>query len=202
MEMKYSKRYLLLQKLIRFLGILLVIATGLLIIWLYRIGILNDSNMLKAVVVKYEVLGPLIFIVVQIIQVVFPVIPGGVTTVIGFLVFGWWRGFIYNYIGIIIGSFILFLLVKKFGRKFILLFVKEDTFYSYEKRLESKGFENFFILSMVAPFAPADVMVMITALTNMSVKRFLLIIMLAKPFSIVAYSAILIYGGDWAQKWF
>ncbi|EAO61482.1 immunoreactive protein Se23.5, partial [Streptococcus agalactiae 18RS21] len=34
----------------------------------------------------------------------FPVIPGGVTTVAGFLIFGPTLGFIYNYIGIIIGS--------------------------------------------------------------------------------------------------
>ncbi|WP_438477729.1 TVP38/TMEM64 family protein [Streptococcus pluranimalium] len=200
MEMKYSKRYRLWQKTIRFIGFFCLIATGILILWLYHIGILNDTNVLKTVIQKHDLIGPLIFIIIQIIQVVFPVIPGGLTTVVGFWVFGWWQGFIYNYIGIIVGSIILFLLVKRFGRKFILLFLKEDTFFKYEQKLESKHFENLFILSMVAPVSPADIMVMVTALTNMSLKRFIIIILIAKPFSIIGYSALWIYGGDWAKK--
>ncbi len=53
---------------------------------------------------------------------------------------------------------------------------------------------------MVAPVSPADIMVMVTALTNMSLKRFIIIILIAKPFSIIGYSALWIYGGDWAKK--
>ncbi|MEQ9763654.1 TVP38/TMEM64 family protein [Streptococcus jiangjianxini] len=200
MEMNYSKRYRILQKIIRGIGFLCLIATGILILWLYHIGILNDTNVLKTVIQQHNIIGPLIFIAIQIIQVVFPVIPGGLTTVVGFWVFGWWQGFIYNYLGIIIGSVILFLLVKRFGRKFILLFVKEDTFFKYEQKLESKHFENLFILSMVAPVSPADMMVMITALTSMTLKRFIIIILITKPFSIIGYSALWIYGGDWAKK--
>ncbi|MGV3009896.1 TVP38/TMEM64 family protein [Streptococcus thoraltensis] len=200
MEMKYGKRYRLLQQIIRYIGFLCLIATGILILWLYHIGILNNTNVLKSVIKRHELMGPLIFIVIQIIQVVFPVIPGGLTTVVGFWVFGWWQGFIYNYIGIIVGSIILFLLVKRFGRKFILLFVKEETFFKYEQKLESKHFEILFILSMIAPVSPADMMVMVTALTNMSLKRFTTIILITKPFSFIGYSALWIYGGDWIKK--
>lgn len=200
MKMKYSERYRFAQKLIRISSFLALIATGFLVFWLYHIGILHDSNVLKSTLHRYTILGPLIFIAVQIIQVVFPVIPGGVTTVVGFIVFGWWKGFIYNYIGIVIGSIILFALVKRFGRKFILLFIKEDTFFKYERKLESKHFENLFIFSMVSPISPADIMVMVTALTSMSLKRFLIIILLSKPFSIIGYSAMWLYGGDCLKK--
>ncbi|HDR3341929.1 TPA: TVP38/TMEM64 family protein, partial [Bacillus anthracis] len=111
-------------------------------------------------------------------------------------IFGPWLGFLYNYLGIIIGSIILFLLVRIYGRKFILLFVNEKTFYKYEARLETKGFETFFILCMLSPISPADVLVMITGLTRISLRRFILIIMLAKPISIISYSYIWIFGGD------
>ncbi|MFU2164177.1 TVP38/TMEM64 family protein [Streptococcus pluranimalium] len=200
MEIKYSERYRLFQKIIRLIGFLCLLATGVLILWLYHIGILNDTNVLKKVIQRHDLLGPLIFIAIQIIQVVFPVIPGGLTTLVGFWVFGWWQGFIYNYVGIIIGSIILFLLVKQFGRKFILLFVKEDIFFKYEQKLESKHFENLFILSMLAPVSPADIMVMVTALTSISLKRFITIIVIAKPFSIIGYSALWMFGGNWLKK--
>lgn len=62
-----------------------------------------------------------------------------------FLIFGPVTGFIYNYVGIIIGSIVLFLLVKTYGRKFILLFVNDKTFYKYERRLETPGYEKLFI---------------------------------------------------------
>ncbi len=59
MEMKYSKRYRLWQKTIRFIGFLCLIATGILILWLYHIGILNDTNVLKTVIQKHDLIGPL-----------------------------------------------------------------------------------------------------------------------------------------------
>lgn len=54
---------------------------------------------------------------------------------------------------------------------------------------------------MVSPISPADAMVMIIALTNMSLKRFMQIIVIAKPFSIIGYSYLFIFGGD-VIRWF
>lgn len=146
MILQKSRRYIFFQRLIQFLGFLALIGSFVLVVWFYRLGILNDNNALKDLVKRHDVWGPLIFILVQIFQIVFPVIPGGVTTVAGFLIFGPWLGFVYNYIGIIIGSAILFLIVRRFGRRFILLFVNEKTFYKYEAKLETKGYEKFLFL--------------------------------------------------------
>ncbi len=196
MNMKLSKRYRFWQKVIKALGVLALIATLVLVVYLYKLGILNDSNELKDLVHKYEFWGPMIFIVAQIVQIVFPVIPGGVTTVAGFLIFGPTLGFIYNYIGIIMGGVILFWLVKFYGRKFVLLFMDQKTFDKYKYELETSGYEKFFIFCMASPISPADIMVMITGLSNMSIKRFVTIIMITKPISIIGYSYLWIYGGD------
>lgn len=195
------KTYKFMQKLFKILGLLALVGTFFLALWAYRLGILNDSNALKDLVMAYPFWGPVIFIVVQIFQIVFPVIPGGLTTIAGFLIFGPIEGFIYNYIGIIIGSYLLFIIVKIYGRKFILLFVDEKTFYSYERKLETPGYEKLFILCMASPISPADIMVMITGLTNMSSKRFLSIIMIFKPISIIGYSYLFIFGED-LIRWF
>ncbi len=201
MKMHNSKAYSFFQKLFKVLGVIALIGSFIIAFWLYKLGILNDSNALKDLVHYYKFWGPVVFIIVQIFQIVFPVIPGGITTVAGFLIFGPVQGFIYNYIGIIIGSFILFQLVRVYGKKFILLFMDDQTFLKYEKRLETSGFEKFFIICMVSPISPADAMVMIIALTNMSLKRFMQIIVIAKPFSIIGYSYLFIFGGD-VIKWF
>lgn len=196
MKTKMSNQYLLLQKIIQILGIIALIGSIFLVIWLYRLGIMNDSNALKDFVHKYKFWGPFVFVLIQIFQVVFPIIPGGVTTVAGQLIFGPWLGFIYNYIGICLGSIILFWLVKVYGKKFILLFVKEKIFYDYERRLETPGFEKFFIICMISPISPADIMVMIMGLSNMTIKRLTAIILITKPLSIIGYSYLWIFGGD------
>ncbi len=201
MKDQNSKTYKFMQKLFKILGLFALVGTFFLVLWAYRLGILNDSNTLKDLVMAYPFWGPVIFIVVQIFQIVFPVIPGGLTTIAGFLIFGPIEGFIYNYIGIIIGSYLLFIIVKIYGRKFILLFVDEKTFYSYERKLETPGYEKLFILCMASPISPADIMVMITGLTNMSSKRFLSIIMIFKPISIIGYSYLFIFGED-LIRWF
>lgn len=196
MKMHDSKAYFFFQKLFKVLGVIALIGSFVIAFWLYKLGILNDSNALKDLVHYYKFWGPVVFIVVQVFQIVFPVIPGGITTVAGFLIFGPIKGFIFNYIGIIIGSYILFQLVRIYGKKFILLFMDEQTFFKYEKKLETPGFEKFFIICMVSPISPADAMVMIVALTNMSLKRFMQIILIAKPFSIIGYSYLFIFGED------
>lgn len=192
--------YKLSQKIIQVLSILAVIGSVVLVIWLYKIGILNDQNELTQLVKSQGALGSLTYIGIQIIQVVFPVIPGGVTTVVGFLVFGHWWGFVVNYIGISIGSIILFWLARRYGKKFCLLFMSEETYQKYESKIDDKkGYEIFFILCMLAPLAPADVLVMITGLTSMSYKKFITIILLCRPISIVTFSFFWIYGGQWLQ---
>ncbi|MGT2929626.1 TVP38/TMEM64 family protein [Streptococcus dentasini] len=190
------------KKAIEWLGIAILIISAILVIWLFKDGTLSDFDAFKNWVSQYKVLSPLIFILIQIIQVVLPIIPGGVTTIVGFAVFGFWQGLLYNSIGIIIGSIILFSLVQHFGRKFILLFTKEETFKRYEAKLESPGYERLFILCMLSPVSPADLMVMVTGLTNMSLKKFSIIMLITKPISVIGYNLIWELGGKWAYYLF
>ncbi|HEL2509816.1 TPA: TVP38/TMEM64 family protein [Streptococcus suis] len=189
------------QKTIQVLSILTLIGTAIFLFWLYKIGILNDQNILSDLIKSQGALGSLSFLAIQIIQVVFPIIPGGVTTVVGFLVFHFWWGFFLNYLGISIGSIILFWLARRYGKKFCLLFMSEDTFYKYESKIDNKrSYEIFFILCMLSPISPADIVVMITGLTSMSYRKFIMITLLCRPFSVVAYSFFWIYGSQWLQQ--
>ena len=57
---------------------------------------------------RFGMIGALIFVLIQIVQVVFPIIPGGISCLAGVLLFGAVSGFFYNYIGICVGSCIAF----------------------------------------------------------------------------------------------
>lgn len=160
-----------------------------LMFYLYWNGYLQNPAALQSLLKRTGFLAPLIFTAIQIFQVVIPVIPGGVTSAIGVIAFGSFWGFIYNYLGICIGSILLFLLVRKYGRPFILRFVKKEEFDKYSSWLDKgKKFDWFFALAIFFPAAPDDLLCMIAALSRMSLNKFTWIILLGKPAALLVYS--------------
>lgn len=137
----------------------------------------------------FGLLAPLAFIAIQIIQTVLPIIPGGVSSAVGIIVFGPLEGFIYNYVGLLIGAYLAFRLVRRYGKQFILKVVEKKTYDKYIGWLEKgKKFDFFFALAIFLPGMPDDILCMICALTTMSTKRFMLINLLCKPFGLILYS--------------
>lgn len=184
------------RKLINFISIIgLVISIGL-TIYFINLGVFKDLNSLRGLVGDSIILGPIIFILIQILQVVIPIIPGGISTAAGVLIFGPYAGFIYNYVGICIGSIIIFLLGRRYGKPFILSMVSDKTYNKYVGWLDNQNrFEKLFALAIFLPVAPDDALCLMAGLTNISVKKYTWIILLAKPLSIFLYSMALIYGG-------
>jgi len=174
-----------------------VVTSIVLAIYFFNLGVFDNKEALTGLVKNSSYLGILIFIGVQLIQVVIPIIPGGVSTVIGVFLFGPFWGFVYNYIGIVVGSFILFFLGRTYGKPFVKLFVKEKTYNKYVGKLnDNKKWDTLFSILIFLPVAPDDALVLLTSLTNMSFKKFSAIILLGKPVAIAAYSFGLIYLPD------
>jgi len=170
-------------------------------IYFIHLGVFKDQTALEQLVSNRVILGPLIFILIQIIQVVVPIIPGGISNVAGVLLFGPVYGFIYNYLGNVIGSLILFFLGRTYGKPFVQTIVGEKNFNKYIGRLDnSRKWEIFFTIAIFSPIAPDDILVLMTSLTKMTRRKFTAIILLGKPLAIAAYSFILLYGGEFLTK--
>lgn len=168
-------------------GIVLMIS--LITLLLMQEGLLTDLQKLQHFIRGTGAAAPVIFIALQIIQTVIPVIPGGVSSALGVLLFGPFRGFLYNYAGLFAGSLIAFLLAGKYGRKFIISAVGEHAFRKYAGWLEQgRKFDFFFAAAILLPGLPDDMLCMLSALTGMTVQRFILIILLCKPAGLLLYS--------------
>ncbi|MCB2846269.1 VTT domain-containing protein [Streptococcus dysgalactiae subsp. dysgalactiae] len=149
----------------------------------------------QAYLVKFGILAPCLFILIQIVQVVYPVIPGGLTCVLGHVVFGPFLGFIYNTVGIFIGSLISFMLARKYGAQFAKIFVSDDTYNKYIPYLDKgKYFERFLAAAFILPGFPDDFLCMVAGLGKMSLRKFTAIFLLAKPVTLYIYT-ILTYQG-------
>ncbi|BCK47446.1 TVP38/TMEM64 family protein [Streptococcus dysgalactiae subsp. dysgalactiae] len=149
----------------------------------------------QAYLVKLGILAPCLFILIQIVQVVYPVIPGGLTCVLGHVVFGPFLGFIYNTVGIFIGSLVSFMLARKYGAQFAKIFVSDDTYNKYIPCLDKgKYFERFLAAAFILPGFPDDFLCMVAGLGKMSLRKFTAIFLLAKPVTLYIYT-VLTYQG-------
>lgn len=167
---------------------------------LYQMGAFTDKNVMMDLVKGYGIWAPMIFVFIQIVQVVIPIIPGGITLAAGVMIFGPWWGFVYNYVGIVIGSFILFWLGRRFGMKIVEAFVSEKVIEKYQDKLNTKGWRTTFAILILLPVAPDDALVLLTSLTKMTWREFFWIIILCKPATVAAYSFAVMYGMEGLTK--
>lgn len=151
-----------------------------------------EGGMFEIHLRQLGVFGPIIFTLVQIVQVVIPVIPGGIVSLTGQVVFGYLWGFIYNYFGIMIGSIIAFFLARRYGEFFVKCFVSDET---YDKYLGWTKNENRFawILGILffLPAAPDDILCMIAGLTTLPFKKFIIIFIPTKAISTFAFTVLM-----------
>lgn len=172
-------------RLLKYFGILILIAAFLIIL---HIGMKHFSTIVYQTVANAGYWGPVLFILFQIVQVIIPILPGGVSLSVGIIAFGSINGFLYNYIGIVIGSILSFFLIRHFGRRLLRLLVSEKNYQKYLGYLDDqKKFTRFFIAAIIFPIAPDDLLCMITGLTTMRPRTFILTIILCKPLSIYLY---------------
>lgn len=175
--------------LFNFLGLLGVALTFYAGWWAYQKGLLTDQQKMEDFMHPFGLWGVLLFIFIQITQTVIPIIPGSMTSIAGMAMYGLGWGTLFNYVGIVIGCAILFYLVRRYGKPFVQTLVKPKTYDKYIQWLDKgDGFERFFIISMVVPFMPADFICALAALTKMSFKKYMIIILLTKPISILTYT--------------
>ena len=152
-------------------------------------GYFTDSTKLQTLLNQTGIFAPLLFILLQIFQVIIPIIPGGASSALGIVAFGPIWGFVYNYAGLVIGSILAFLLVKRYGKTFILKVCDQKTYDKYIGWLDKgKKFDRFFAAAIFFPCAPDDILCMIAGLTSMTLKKFSMIIILGKPLALIAYS--------------
>lgn len=82
-------------------GFLICVAVA---VWGWQSGVLTSQDRLQALVDRCGPAGALLFTVFQAVQVVVPILPGGLGCLVGVILFGPIWGFAYNYAGICIGS--------------------------------------------------------------------------------------------------
>jgi len=185
-EKKTRKVKLTWMNICTMLGVLLI---SIFVIYGYKTGIFSTSQAFLTYVEGFGIWSVIIFIVIQAISVIVSFLPTTIGCIAGVLIFGPWLGFLYNYIGICLGSIIAFMLSKRYGSPLVQKNISKKYYDKYIGWVESgKKFDKMFAFAIFFPLAPDDLLCYIAGLTPMDLRKFVSIIILGKPVSLAAYS--------------
>ncbi|HSR29569.1 MAG TPA: TVP38/TMEM64 family protein [Anaerolineae bacterium] len=161
-------------------GLGLVVLVAALIIWWQPIyDFLSDPDQVRGWIEKLGALGPLAIILLEMIQALLAPIPGQAIEAVSGYLFGPWLGTLYPMIGLALGSFITFLLARRFGRPLVVKLIGQQSMSRLDD-LVRRGGAPFFFLIWLLPFAPDDLACVAAGLTPMPTRQFLVLMILGR----------------------
>lgn len=154
---------------------LTVLVTAIVFYWVGQplIRFVSDADAFRAWVERYTWWSRVGYIGMVILQVVFAIIPGGVFEVAAGYAFGVVEGTILSMVGTTLGSAMVFLLVKRFGLKYVLLFFTREQLDSVKFMHNRKQLDLIVFIAFVIPGTPKDLLCYVAGLTDMRLGRWL-----------------------------
>ena len=150
----------------------------------------------KDMINGYGAWGVLIAFGIQVLQVVVSPIPGEVIETGMGLAFGWFGGAVICLLGAALSSFLIMLLVRRFGTKFVELFVSLDKINNLKFINSEKKLNRWVLILYMLPGTPKDPLIFFFGLTRIKISTFVVISTLARIPSIVTSTI----GGQWIEQ--
>jgi uncharacterized membrane protein YdjX (TVP38/TMEM64 family) len=174
---------------------ILVAAVGILVA-VYYIGksygwftFFESMDSIRNYVSSFGPMAPLIFFLLQFVQVIISPIPGNITTIAGGLMFGFVNGFLISFAAVFLGSICAFLLGRKFGRPLVERIAGKKNVDKYMVTVSSRQKIVLFLMFLF-PFFPDDLLCLVAGLTAMRLRYFAVLVLVTRPFGLL-FSALL-----------
>ena len=133
-----------------------------------------DKHFLKQTLREWGLLAPVIFIVLQALQVIIAPIPGEVTGILGGFLFGEWVGLLYSTIGLTLGSVAAFGVGRWLGARYVRTLVSQETWDKMGFIVEAEGAILCFIIYLI-PGLPKDMVCYLFGISPMPLWVFALV---------------------------
>jgi uncharacterized membrane protein YdjX (TVP38/TMEM64 family) len=137
--------------------------------------------------IKTSRFDELVFIALQIVQVVVAVIPGEISGFIGGYLYGPFLGTLYSTIGLTLGSWLAFVLARFLGEPLLEKVVKKEVFEKFDYFMEHKGLLVSFLFFLIPGF-PKDYLCYIMGVSRMPVLTFIVISTIGRFFGTMMLS--------------
>lgn len=169
------------------LAVFLLVTVGLTLVCLPMVpmlaseeGRLRLEEIVSGIVEENLILGVASFLVLQVLQVVVALIPGGLIQILGGVVFGGFWGTVLSFIGTLLGEIAVFYIVRLLGMPIVEAIIdqkgiKKLAFLQDKRKCELSVFILFLI-----PVLPKDALTYIAPLTKIKPSAFFILSMLAR----------------------
>ena len=174
------------RKIVKWLLLILLSAAGIFLCVRYflpmcrLLGTEQGRAQLAELIRRAGIFAPLVFILLMALQIVIAVIPGGPLEITAGVLFGGWLGTLLTVAGAFTGTLIVYLLVKKFGRPLVYLFISEEKIQKYAVLENEDKLEFWVFILFLIPGIPKDLLTYIVPLTKIQGRQFLLLSTLAR----------------------
>jgi uncharacterized membrane protein YdjX (TVP38/TMEM64 family) len=136
--------------------------------------LVTDRERLVAFVQSWGLFAPVVFVVFQVLQVIFAPFPGEATGFIGGYLFGAAKGFVYSSIGLTVGSLANFMIGRVLGKRYIRHLIPKNHLKRFDTFVKHQGVIVIFILFVIPGF-PKDYLCLFLGLSRLPVRVLLLI---------------------------
>lgn len=153
------------------------------------IRLANDPAQFQQWVDSYGIWGRMIFVGMVVLQVVVAFIPGEPIELAAGYAFGFWEGTLLTMLGFLIGSWIIFLLVRRFGVKMVEVFFPPEKIKHFSFLKDPKKSETLAFILMLIPGTPKDFLSYFAGLTPLTMGKWLLIVAIGRIPSLITSTA-------------
>ena len=133
----------------------------------------SDREQIRHLISSFGTSAPPVFMLIQVLQVIFAPVPGEATGFIGGYLFGALPGFIYSSIGLTVGSWINFLIGRFLGERYVRKLIPAPKFQKIDGMVKRQGIIFLFILFLFPGF-PKDYLCLALGLSTLPIKLFVL----------------------------
>lgn len=134
----------------------------------------TNKDQIKTFITSFGSGAPLVFILIQILQVLFAPIPGEATGFIGGYLFGASKGFLYSSLGLTAGSWIIFVIGRLLGKRYVRKLIPIKQLNRFDLLVKRQGVIVLFLFFLIPGF-PKDYLCFFLGLSDLPKKVFIVI---------------------------
>ena len=149
----------------------------------------EDPAQFRHWVDSYGVWGRLLFVGMVVLQVIIAFIPGEPIELAAGYGFGFFEGTLLTLAGLMIGSLIVFLMVRKWGVRLVEVFFDSKRIQDFSFLKDSKKIKTIAFLLMVIPGTPKDFLSYFAGLTSITLKSWMGIVVVGRLPSLITSTA-------------
>lgn len=173
-------KYFAIVKLFALVGIIAGLSIVLYKLFPDLLIIFEDLDSLNLYLSQYKTASALIYIALQIIQIIISVIPGQILQFAAGYVYGFPLGTLLSLLGILLGTILTFYMARILGKEAMHILFGEERITRYINLLNSKRAYTIIFVLFVIPGIPKDLLSYAAGVSEIKLKPFLLLSMVGR----------------------